>query len=316
MPTFNKSLFYYLLNCHLDKLVALSVFWLHCPEQTIVFYTLVKPKIQSPTETFTIFFFSLFSFILPPSSNLAFPLLVPPIKEALQLACSIAEFQKDTGHKKNSCIKPHLQTLIDFLLSNFELEHLPSCTPPKQLTRVAEALISPFYSSSWLTDNDAFQQGVSCLETITLHFPSLAPLQSSMDPAVEQSIASAVTSAITAAVDAIQAKHEEEMLALQEMIEKSLLLKNSASFTPPPDLNASSKLSPPVDLPSKSTEWWNQADLGYFDPHLDRANGEGEIVSVGKDVYYKNVVLFVQRLQNLVTFRRAALVKANIVTSL
>ena len=37
---------------------------------------------------------------------------------------------------------------------------------------------------------------------------------------------------------------------------------------------------------------------------------------VGKDVYYKNVVLFVQRLQNLVTFNGAALVKANIATSL
>ncbi len=56
--------------------------------------------------------------------------------------------------------------------------------------------------------------------------------------------------------------------------------------------------------------------MGYFDPHLDRAHGEGEIVSVGKDVYYRNVILFVQRLQSLVTFRGAALVKANIVTSL
>ncbi len=137
-----------------------------------------------------------------------------------------------------------------------------------------------------------------------------------MDPAVKQSITNAVTSAVTAAIGTIQAKHEEEMLALREMIEKSLLLKDSASSTSPPDLNASSKLSPLADLPSKSTERWNQADLGYFDPHLDRAHGEGEIVSLGKDMYYRNVVLFVQRLQNLVIFRGAALVKANIATSL
>ncbi len=39
-------------------------------------------------------------------------------------------------------------------------------------------------------------------------------------------------------------------------------------------------------------------------------------MSVGKDVYYRNVVFFVQRLQNLVTFRGATLVKANIATSL
>ena len=39
-------------------------------------------------------------------------------------------------------------------------------------------------------------------------------------------------------------------------------------------------------------------------------------MSVGKDVYYRNVVLFIQRLQSLVTFRGATLVKANIATSL
>ena len=39
-------------------------------------------------------------------------------------------------------------------------------------------------------------------------------------------------------------------------------------------------------------------------------------MSVGKDVYYRNVILFIQRLQSLVTFRGASLVKANIATSL
>ena len=70
-----------------------------------------------------------------------------------------------------------------------------------------------------------------------------------------------------------------------------------------------------MDLQSRATDRWNQSDLGYFDPHLDNAHGEGEIVLVGKDVYYRNVVLFVQRLQNLVTFKGVALVKANIATS-
>ncbi len=100
------------------------------------------------------------------------------------------------------------------------------------------------------------------------------------------------------------------------MIEKSLLLRESSSATPPPDPDATPKsLSAGDSLPKASTERWNQADQGYFDPHLDRAHGEGEIVSVGKDVYYKNVVLFIQRLQSLVTFKGAALVKANVATS-
>lgn len=84
MLIFNKSSFYNLLNGHLDKLVSLSVFWFHSLKQTILFYNLVKAKIQSPTETLTIFFFSFFfSFILPLSSNLASLLLVSPTKKAL-----------------------------------------------------------------------------------------------------------------------------------------------------------------------------------------------------------------------------------------
>lgn len=39
-------------------------------------------------------------------------------------------------------------------------------------------------------------------------------------------------------------------------------------------------------------------------------------MSVGKNVYYRNVVLFTQCIQNLVTFKSAILVKANIATSL
>lgn len=101
------------------------------------------------------------------------------------------------------------------------------------------------------------------------------------------------------------------------MIGKSLLLRESFSSTPSPNPDVSLKVYPSSDsLPKKTTERWNQADLGYFDPHLNRAYGEGEIVSVGKDVYYKNVELFVQRLWSLVTFRGAAFVKANIVISL
>ena len=103
------------------------------------------------------------------------------------------------------------------------------------------------------------------------------------------------------------------MLSLQEMIEKSLLLRKS-SLNP----DATPKVHTGADsLPKTITKRWNQANLGYFDPHLDtKAHGEGEVVSVGKDVYYRNVVLFMQHIQNLVTFKGAALMKANIPISL
>lgn len=33
-------------------------------------------------------------------------------------------------------------------------------------------------------------------------------------------------------------------------------------------------------------------DIDYFDPHLDEAYGKGDIVQMGKDVYYRDVHLF------------------------
>lgn len=46
---------------------------------------------------------------------------------------------------------------------------------------------------------------------------------------------------MTTAVAAIQTKHKSEMFGLWEMIEKSLLLTDSASATPLPDPDAAPK---------------------------------------------------------------------------
>lgn len=84
------------------------------------------------------------------------------------------------------------------------------------------------------------------------------------------------------------------MLVLKEMIKKLLLLRDSLSSTSLPNSNTSSKALPPTDLQSKATNRWNQSTFGYFDLHLDtKAHGKGKVVLVGKNVYYKNVVLFV-----------------------
>lgn len=62
-------------------------------------------------------------------------------------------------------------------------------------------------------------------------------------------------------------------------------------------------------------EKWNQTHLGYFNLHFNRAHRESEIVLVEKDVYYKNVVLVVQRFESVVIFWVTVLVKADIATS-
>lgn len=103
------------------------------------------------------------------------------------------------------------------------------------------------------------------------------------------------------------------------MFQKVFPLKESS---PLPDVQAPSNpainfaTAFSLDLASKGPQKrWNQADFGYFDPYLNKTHGKGKIVSVGKDIYYKNVVLFVQYFQNLVTFKGVALVKTNIIIS-
>ncbi len=108
-----------------------------------------------------------------------------------------------------------------------------------------------------------------------------------MDISLQRSITSAILSIVATAVATIQAKYENVMLSLWKMIEKSLLLKESPSNTPPPDPDTTPKaLFAGDSLPKASTERWNQTNLGYFDPHLNRAYGKDELVLVGKNVYY------------------------------
>lgn len=61
---------------------------------------------------------------------------------------------------------------------------------------------------------------------------------------------------------------------------------------------------------------WNPADLGYFDPHLDKSYGEGEIVIVGKDLYFRNAILFVERVRDVATVKGDATVRTNLNTAL
>ncbi len=72
-----------------------------------------------------------------------------------------------------------------------------------------------------------------------------------------------------------------------------------------------------VDSPTSGTDdKLVRAELGYFDLHLDRCHVEGEIETIGRDLYYRNVILFVQRIQDLIAFESIELVKENFMTLL
>lgn len=76
-----------------------------------------------------------------------------------------------------------------------------------------------------------------------------------MDSSLQQFIISAVTFAVIIAIAAMQAKYENKMLSLHEMIEKSLLLREFPSTTLPLDLDATPKaLSGSDSLPKTTTK--------------------------------------------------------------
>lgn len=103
-----------------------------------------------------------------------------------------------------------------------------------------------------------------------------------------------MTSAISTTIVAVQAKYDNNILSLRKLIEKSLLLKNFLFTTLFLNPDATFKTSFFANTLSKVlTKRWNQADLGYFDSHFDKTYGEGKIVSVGKNIYYRNIVFFV-----------------------
>ncbi len=229
--------------------------------------------------------------------------------EVESLARAIHKFQCDTSNKKAFCIDPTLPELVNRVVATKPINR-SLLNILRRRTREAAIASSRFYNSSWLIDTDKFSRTVA-------HFDEITVNSQIIDFSLQQSIMSAVTSAVATVVAAIQVKHKSEMLSHWEMIEKSLFLRESPSTTPPPDPNVSPKAHPTANsLLKNSTERWNQAKLDYFDPHLNRTYGKDEIVSIQKDVYYRNVVLFVHRLQSLVTFQNAAFVKANIAISL
>ena len=57
-------------------------------------------------------------------------------------------------------------------------------------------------------------------------------------------------------------------------------------------------------------------DIGFFDLNLSISYSESEVVLVGKKLYYRNIILFIKRIKDLVIIKRYELVRANLNTYL
>ena len=57
-------------------------------------------------------------------------------------------------------------------------------------------------------------------------------------------------------------------------------------------------------------------DIGFFDPNLSISYGEGEVVLIEKELYYRNIILFIKKIKDLAIIKRYELVRANLNTYL
>ena len=57
-------------------------------------------------------------------------------------------------------------------------------------------------------------------------------------------------------------------------------------------------------------------DISFFDINLPTSYGEGKIVLIEKKLYYRNIILFIKKIKDLVIIKRYELIRANLNTYL
>ena len=60
----------------------------------------------------------------------------------------------------------------------------------------------------------------------------------------------------------------------------------------------------------------NPSNLDYFNLYLNKSYEESEIVIVGKDIYFRSIILFIKRLRDVAAIKGFVIVKVNINTAL
>ena len=56
----------------------------------------------------------------------------------------------------------------------------------------------------------------------------------------------------------------------------------------------------------------NSFNIGYFNLYLNKLYGNDEIIIIGKNVYYRNVILFIERIRNLLIIKGIIFIRINI----
>ena len=57
-------------------------------------------------------------------------------------------------------------------------------------------------------------------------------------------------------------------------------------------------------------------DIGFFDLNLLTSYGESKVVLIEKKLYYRNIILFIKKIEDLAIIKRYELIRANLNTCL
>ena len=79
--------------------------------------------------------------------------------------------------------------------------------------------------------------------------------------------------------------------------------------------NAAVRMNTPAQgAPSK--DYFKATNVGFFDPKLEESYGPGDVVQIDRNVYYRNVFMFVERIKDAMTTYEAETIRTNLSTCL
>lgn len=112
-------------------------------------------------------------------------------------------------------------------------------------------------------------------------------------------------------------RNELPDIAIDEAVERTVeRMTARMKIGPQGDAGPAGPPGPPSNDTAASKDRWNPAELGYFDPQLDKSYPKGDIISVNKETWIRDVHLFVARVKDLVNLKGAPVVQNNPNTAL
>ena len=129
-------------------------------------------------------------------------------------------------------------------------------------------------------------------------------LATPMDSGLQAAITAAVSAVVTQATNGIRAEIRQELQQAQQ--------NNGQAGQPGPPEPPGPPGSPDGNLNTGGSPSWRPEDLGFLDSKLPASYDPDPMVRDGKNVYYRNVHLFCERIRDLAAIKSEELIRANL----